>query len=271
MPAPTPAETLRAAATRARELGDPRWSAVARLLDGYGTDWDMCPADHPGTALDEYALAVARVVLGEDEAVVAAQPEAVLDTDLRDRIADVLWPLTDWDGDEANARSAAAAVLAVLPAPAERPLSPYYEHPECGFHWHGRDGMDVPLRDGQPVCPRCELRRLADEAQQPEAHRPATEFIAEVLESDGMWMYLGTVPDRAAAEKRCASVTRRHPGTETRIVRKATTYTVEPAGPVTHLSAGTNAEGCPACKGTNPPYPFLCPGQDAASATEEPK
>ncbi|MEU2426957.1 hypothetical protein ABZ619_39095 [Streptomyces sp. NPDC007851] len=27
-----------------------------------------------------------------------------------------------------------------------------------------------------------------------------------------------------------------------------------------HLSAGANAENCPACKGTNPPYPFLCPG-----------
>ena len=39
---------------------------------------------------------------------------------------------------------------------------------ECGFHWHGRDGMDIPMRDGQPVCPRCELRRLADEEQQPE-------------------------------------------------------------------------------------------------------
>ncbi|MEW2302036.1 hypothetical protein AB0958_19020 [Streptomyces sp. NPDC006655] len=27
-----------------------------------------------------------------------------------------------------------------------------------------------------------------------------------------------------------------------------------------HLDAGANAENCPACKGTNPPYPFLCPG-----------
>lgn len=58
----------------------------------------------------------------------------------------------------------AAAVLAVLPpsagqAAVEAPLSPYYEHPACGFHWHGRDGMDVPLRDGEPVCPRCELAR----------------------------------------------------------------------------------------------------------------
>ncbi|WP_176739648.1 hypothetical protein, partial [Streptomyces sp. EN16] len=42
----------------------------------------------------------------------------------------------------------------------ERPLSPDYEHPECGFHWHGRDGMDIPIRDGQPVCPRCELAKV---------------------------------------------------------------------------------------------------------------
>lgn len=37
------------------------------------------------------------------------------------------------------------------------PLSPYYSHEACGFHWHGRDGLDIPMRDGQPVCPRCEL------------------------------------------------------------------------------------------------------------------
>ncbi|WP_328336799.1 hypothetical protein [Streptomyces violaceus] len=39
----------------------------------------------------------------------------------------------------------------------DAPLSPFYEHPDCGFRWHGRDGMDIPMRDGQPVCPRCEL------------------------------------------------------------------------------------------------------------------
>lgn len=30
-----------------------------------------------------------------------------------------------------------------------------------------------------------------------------------------------------------------------------------------HLGAGTNAEDCPACAGTNPPYPFICPGPGA--------
>ena len=27
-----------------------------------------------------------------------------------------------------------------------------------------------------------------------------------------------------------------------------------------HLGNKANAEDCPACWGTNPPYPFLCPG-----------
>lgn len=30
--------------------------------------------------------------------------------------------------------------------------------------------------------------------------------------------------------------------------------------PPVHLAKGTNAEDCPACHGTNPDYPFLCPG-----------
>lgn len=55
-----------------------------------------------------------------------------------------------------------AAVLRQDLAGPEAPLSPYYSHEACGFHWHGRDGMDIPIRDGQPVCPRCELNRLND-------------------------------------------------------------------------------------------------------------
>ncbi|WP_405925453.1 hypothetical protein [Streptomyces sp. NBC_00035] len=47
--------------------------------------------------------------------------------------------------------------LAVLGA--DPPLNPHYSHETCGFRWHGRDGLDLPMRDGQPVCPRCELER----------------------------------------------------------------------------------------------------------------
>lgn len=71
----------------------------------------------------------------------------------------------------------ALGVLPRLEAMAdEAPLSPYYSHEACGFHWHGRDGMDIPMRDGQPVCPRCELRRMAAEAQQPEAQATQSNF-----------------------------------------------------------------------------------------------
>jgi hypothetical protein len=30
-----------------------------------------------------------------------------------------------------------------------------------------------------------------------------------------------------------------------------------------HIGGRANAEDCPACKGTNPDYPFICPGPDA--------
>lgn len=110
-------------------------------------------------------------------AVPVAAPPTTDPTALRERIAETLalrhnGPASDgrgWFRDEEQRQGFLAdadAVLAVLPAPADRaaggeaPLSPDYEHPECGFHWHGRDGMDIPMRDGQPVCPRCELRRV---------------------------------------------------------------------------------------------------------------
>lgn len=32
------------------------------------------------------------------------------------------------------------------------------------------------------------------------------------------------------------------------------------APPSRHIGQQANAEDCPACHGTNPPYPFLCPG-----------
>ncbi|MBP5883152.1 hypothetical protein QBA57_28700 [Streptomyces scabiei] len=53
-----------------------------------------------------------------------------------------------------------AEIWNVLIGAVEPPLSPYYSHEACGFHWHGRDDMDIPMRDGQPICPRCEPRRL---------------------------------------------------------------------------------------------------------------
>lgn len=37
--------------------------------------------------------------------------------------------------------------------------------------------------------------------------------------------------------------------------------------PAQHIGNGANAEDCPACRGTNPPYPFLCPGPDTTQET----
>jgi hypothetical protein len=35
-----------------------------------------------------------------------------------------------------------------------------------------------------------------------------------------------------------------------------------------HVGGGANAEDCPACSGTNPPYPFLCPGPAVSGRTD---
>lgn len=78
-----------------------------------------------------------------------------------------------------------------------------------------------------------ELRRLADEAQA-EAYPTEISWIAEVQESDDQWMYLRADCDRAVVEQRIASMQKRFPqwkdGTpvNSRIIRKTTTYTVEP-------------------------------------------
>lgn len=41
-----------------------------------------------------------------------------------------------------------------------------------------------------------------------------------------------------------------------------------PAEPLVHVGNGANAEDCPACTGTNPPYPFICPGPSEAAGDE---
>lgn len=72
-------------------------------------------------------------------------------------------------------------------------------------------------------------------APEVEAHPTLTEWIGEVQEGDGAWMFLGENSDRAFIEKRVANHHKRFSswadGTPVnrRIVRKTTTYTVAPA------------------------------------------
>ena len=112
-------------------------------------------------------------------AVPAGQAPDIDQTPLRTRIAEALAreDAHNWGydhgfvhvyGGDPETDGFVDAVLAVLPASVDRaaedaPLSPFYEHPDCGFRWHGRDGMDIPMRDGQPVCPRCELSKVEEQ------------------------------------------------------------------------------------------------------------
>lgn len=110
------------------------------------------------------------------DAVLAVLPPPVSRADVLDRICEVVRRLAAHavgfqdvldESDRGPWGKTVAADIAELRRMIneDAPLSPFYEHPDCGFRWHGRDGMDIPMRDGQPVCPRCELRRMADEAQ----------------------------------------------------------------------------------------------------------
>ncbi|MGW0780379.1 hypothetical protein [Streptomyces sp. NPDC002913] len=116
--------------------------------------------------------------------------------------ADETGQAADWPCETATALAVARQVLGTTTG---------QQCPECG---------NTGACNGGP-CPLGTTGQL-----ETEAHRPSTEWIAEVQEDDGLWMYLGSDPDRSVAEKRRASVTRRHPGVETRTVRKTTTYTV---------------------------------------------
>jgi hypothetical protein len=117
------------------------------------------------TAAGKHTLAAADLIDPTRGAVSAVSLPPADQTALRDRLDEAIDDVfTRWESGLGGQRPQDAirdAVLAVLPATtdqtAEAPLSPDYSHEACGFHWHGRDGMDIPMRDGQPVCPRCEL------------------------------------------------------------------------------------------------------------------
>lgn len=70
--------------------------------------------------------------------------------------------------DEFGTGTSSLAVRAVIALRADLARAEHrgcYTHPACGFHWHGTDGLDVPLggHPPEPVCPRCDLARVTAE------------------------------------------------------------------------------------------------------------
>lgn len=138
-----------------------------RVADAHALVWGECEhAPEP-----EPTVSLSRVYTAAD-----GFPAIGFDTYTEQQLADLIEPDIGsaelaWVAAHAivhrHEPSASPAVSVTTPptaqtAEAEPPLSPDYEHPDCGFHWHGKDGMDIPMRDGQPVCPRCELAAAAD-------------------------------------------------------------------------------------------------------------
>lgn len=162
-----------------------------------------------------------------------------------------------------------AEVFNLLTGATSLPLSPYYSHEACGFHWHGRDGMDIPMRDGQPVCPRCELRRMADEAQQDEtqARGPLVRWYVERHDHDG-WVPASspTRPRELAVLNLIERSAEQHPDREFRLARATTTYTVEPVvlpqPEIVHACPPDGSGLTPCCGRT----PFELPRTDRISS-----
>ncbi|MEV8033940.1 hypothetical protein [Streptomyces sp. NPDC086182] len=130
---------------------------------------------------------------------------------------------------------------------------------------------------------RAELRRLADEErdeQQAQAHLDAladllpppadrAALLAEAIRrvedpkeraSTSVGSGLGWESARDVLRRMADAVPVSGPGGAADETRQP-----EPQAPV-HLGDKANAEDCPACSGTRLPYPFTCPGPDAAVA-----
>lgn len=84
-----------------------------------------------------------------------------------------------------------------------------YQHPECGFCWHGKDGLDVPTAgegaNREPVCPRCH-------PQMPDGMVLVSREDLRTLftKLGGAWFFRQSTPARAAEERlrAAAEVTR---------------------------------------------------------------
>ncbi|MFI6862623.1 hypothetical protein ACIBKZ_22470 [Streptomyces sp. NPDC050421] len=114
------------------------------------------------------------------------------------------------------------------------------------------------------------FRRMADEAQQPEAHEhtwtsvPGSGAYAQLI--GHTWTRCttcGQTQQQSEIEAAESETFREWLGRQ-RVAGTGTSIRLSTTAPPVHLSKGTNAEDCPACKGTNPDYPFLCPGPNPA-------
>ncbi|MEU3700963.1 hypothetical protein AB0E82_01920 [Streptomyces anulatus] len=229
-----------------------RYAAAMALRDGH-PEW---PVRYEDDEQDYRRRADAVMAVADaEQASLRAEAEG-LDEALRGAIS-----ASEKDG----ARLRAELAVAAPPAPADRAAEVEDLRAELDklIRWHKEDGaqavkaattikrlraeraelsrqldclrgdmrdMETSLREQDGEFER--IRRAAGEAaagahHPTEAHPPSVEYIAEVLELDGAWEYLGAHADPAVATRRRASITRRHPDAETRTVRKTTTYIVE--------------------------------------------
>ncbi|MFF6866704.1 hypothetical protein [Streptomyces ardesiacus] len=160
----------------------------------------------------------------------------------------------------------------------EVPLSPFYEHPECGFHWHGRDGMDIPMRDGQPVCPRCELARVQKKLDHTQKMRDEVGVECKrrgkrVLEQSERVIALERQVDEVQRQLGAEILRAGQAEAELRRVADETAATATQAVPVQHapgkaiLCPDCRAKGYTVCR--NEPAAQACPPGCIACATDE--
>jgi hypothetical protein len=117
------------------------------------------------------------------------------------------------------------------------------------------------------------LRRMADETPRDEtqARGPLVRWYVERHDHDGWVPASSPTRPRERAVQILSERSAEHSDRAFRLVRATTTYTVEaehtPAvvAPPVHVGGNVNAEDCPACTGSNPPYPFICPGPAAGA------
>lgn len=179
----TPAAELRAAAERARQIGDPLHSALAALLELHAKEYDasvVAAADvWPDSAIEAArwlaaqaspeALAVARQLLG----TTTGQPETEPPADRRAHVADALANADGWiwapGFDRTKSPSyqgylrQADAVLAVLPAPADRAAT--------------RD------RIRRAICEASGFTWLPDELMEPDEYGEHADAVLAVLDA----------------------------------------------------------------------------------------